>query len=81
MNSEPKIISQLKVRLEKGVPWTQNVEELVATFGKLEPDQVAQLGNDHLWKLWTATRFAETGTPSLPNPTVKRGKRGQAATG
>ena len=72
MNSEPEIISQLKVRLEKGVPWTKNVEELVAIFGKLEPSQAAQLGNEELWKLWTATRFAETGSPSLPTPTTEQ---------
>lgn len=72
MNNETEIISQLKVRLEKGVPWAKNVEELAATFGKLEPTQVAQLGNEQLWKLWTSTKFAETGTPSLPNPTTEQ---------
>ena len=52
MNNEPEIISKLKARLEKNVPWSRNVEELAATYGKLEPSQVAQLGNDQLWKLW-----------------------------
>jgi len=72
MNNEPEIISQLKVRLEEGVPWAKNVEELAATFGKLEPAQVEQFGNEQLWKLWTSTKFAETGTPSLPNPTTEQ---------
>ena len=72
MNNEPEIISQLKVRLEKGVPWAKNVEELAATFGKLEPTQVEQFGNEQLWKLWTSTKFAETGTPSLPNPNTEQ---------
>lgn len=72
MNSASEIVHELKVRLIKGVTWTKNVEELAATFGKLEPTQVEQLGNEQLWKLWTATKFAETGTPSLPNPTTEQ---------
>jgi hypothetical protein len=72
MKSEPEIVSQLKLRIEKVVPWIKNVEELVATFGKLEPTQVEQLEDEQVWKLWTASKFAETGTPSLPNPTTEQ---------
>ena len=69
-NNEAEIVKKLKARLEKGVPWSKGVEEYAATFGKLEPTQVAQLENEQLWKLWTASKFAETGTPGLPRPTA-----------
>jgi hypothetical protein len=61
------IVSKLKARLEKGVPWSKVVEEFAATFGKLEPTQVAHLANEQVWKLWNASKFAQTGTPGLPN--------------
>jgi hypothetical protein len=61
-------VSQLRARLAQGVPWTKDIEEFAAAFGNLNPDQVAQLPNEQLWKLWTATKFAQTGTPGLPTP-------------
>ena len=66
------IVIQLKARMQEGVPWSKDVEEFAAAFGKLEPTQVSQLSNDQLWKLWNATKFAETGTPGLPNPTTEQ---------
>ncbi len=72
MNNETEIVSQLKARLQRGVPWGKVVEECIAAFGHLNPTDIAGIENDQLWKLWTATKFAETGTPSLPNPTPEQ---------
>ncbi len=72
INNEAEIVSQLKARLQKCVPWGRAVLDCAATYGHLKPGDIAGLGNDQLWKLWTATKFAETGTPSLPNPTAEQ---------
>lgn len=72
MNNETEIVSQLKARLQKGVPWGKVVGECAATYGHLNPADITGLENDQVWKLWTATKFAETGTPSLPNPTAEQ---------
>jgi hypothetical protein len=72
MNNETEIVSQLKARLQRNTSWSKNAEEYASTYGNLNPADIAGLDNDQLWKLWTATKFAETGTPSMPNPTAEQ---------
>ena len=72
MNNEAGIVSQLKSRLEGGTAWGKHIEEFVASYGNLNPPDVAELQTEHLWKLWTASKFAETGTPGLPTPTEEQ---------
>jgi hypothetical protein len=70
MKNETEIVSQLKSRRQRSASWSKNVEEYAATYGHLNPADIPGLTNDQLWKLWTASKFAETGTPSLPTPTA-----------
>jgi hypothetical protein len=66
------LVRQLKARLEQGVPWSKDVEEYAATFAHLEPADVDTLENEKLWRLWTASKFAQTGTPGLPTPSAQQ---------
>lgn len=69
-NGEAEIVSQLKARLQGGAAWGKHIEEFVASYGDINPADVAGLQTEQLWKLWTASKFAETGTPGLPTPTA-----------
>jgi|GEM_PF-1735346 len=72
MNNDTAIVSQLKSRLQRSASWSKITEEYAAAFGQLNPADIAGLDNDQLWRLWTASKFAETGTPSLPTPTTEQ---------
>jgi hypothetical protein len=72
MKNETEIISQLKSQLQENTAWSKVAEEYAATYGHLNPTDIASLDNDQIWKLWTASKYAETGTPGLPNPTAEQ---------
>lgn len=64
-----EIMRLLKARLSEGADWSRRILDYVAKYRNLDAARVDAMQNDQLWKLWTASGFAETGTPNFPNPT------------
>jgi len=71
MNEEKLTPSLAAAILEqvKGDPkWPKNIEEFLRQFSKLTPEDAHKISKVDLWKLWTASRFAEAGVFGQPRP-------------
>ena len=74
MKTEVERIKDLRDRLDQpwSGEWGKRIDQFAPEYRKLQPADVARLGEDTLWKLWAADWFAKTGTPGLPTPDAKQ---------
>lgn len=59
MKIEPETLKRLRNLLDDHSDWGQRIEQFVADYGQLKPDQVPSLSENKLRGLWWAQGFAK----------------------
>jgi predicted RNA-binding protein with PUA-like domain len=70
MKNEAQLIQVVKEYLKNATDWRDRIEKFAPNFEKLQFGDVATLPEEKLWKLWSGSWFANTGTFDVPKPTT-----------
>jgi predicted RNA-binding protein with PUA-like domain len=68
MKTEAELTAELKEQLATYQDWGGRIEELLREYGQTTPEDVQGMEREKLWKLWSSTDLAQTGTHTLPSP-------------
>ncbi len=66
--NDQQIIESILEKIKDESEWGVDIDKYLGEFSGLTSGAVQQLPDDVLYRLWTASRFAETGTPNQPRP-------------
>ncbi len=67
-NHAPKFADDILQKIKDKRDYRQNIEKVLRQFSKLTPEDARKIEEDDLFKLWTASLFAQTGTYGQPRP-------------
>lgn len=58
-NHSPEFVDDILQKIKDNQDSRKNIEKILRQFSKLTPEDARKIEEDDLYKLWTASRFAE----------------------
>jgi predicted RNA-binding protein with PUA-like domain len=66
--NEQEIAASIRNKLKDEKKWAAGIEKVLGEFSSLTPADVQELEENALYRLWSASSFAETGCHNQPRP-------------